>query len=69
MKDIIEYIEEKLTSDNTIWGVYMGDNTSYNFFETEELANECCKKLNKENKDAKAYVKKDKKSALITDDV
>ena len=67
MKDIITYIEEKLSEDS-VWTVYMGDDTSFNFFDTEEMANECCKQLNKENKDAKAYVKKEKKSSIISKD-
>ena len=67
MKDITTYIEEKLLED-FVWTVYMGNDTSFNFFDTEEKANECCKQLNKENKDAGAYVKKEKKSSIISKD-
>jgi len=62
MKNIRDYILEN--SDEDIYTLYMDDGTMVNYFNDEKSAEEEKQKLEKENKDNKCTIKKEKRSTV-----
>jgi len=62
MKNIRDYILEN--SDEDIYTLYMDDGTMVNYFNDEKSAEEEKQKLEKENKDDKCTIKKEKRSTV-----
>ncbi len=63
MKTFTEYIKEGIEQE--VFAVYFKDKDLYNVYDNEEDANAAAEQLNKEAKDNKCFVKKEKKSDFV----
>lgn len=65
MKNLTEFIAEaKNSTEDTIYTVYFGDGTMYNYYYDEAEANKAKDSLNKEAASNECVVKKEKKTTV-----